>query len=878
MAKGRLTGIEVWDKPVCAGGKRIADVAGYRGPRTTQSIDGDETGTFVVDLTNDAVPELVEGRVLLFLYEPVAGVADFDEFYFTSVERAHEYGGTYVRVTGRSLGVFALVRAGHLADFGDGFPAYTFSYTDTVAQWWAVHLNAALVRRGFTYFALGVNESVGAYTLALDGQNGMDALQQLASLSNCEWRFRRNGQTNYLLDVVVGISSGVSPVRLLTGRNLNTIRVATDAVGERFATRLLPRGMAAPTTPSSVAKTIARARWEVTGLDGVNNDITVVSLDGDTAIKCVRFDGQFTTNAGLPASLYVVCVRTGRPFQLVNSYATTQKLRVGALGDCVVGDELEFREDQSGLARTDYLLHGSTGRWPGRVTGIASNVATVTDEFGQDPVQANDEWNGLRAEAYQFIATTTYTTMTANTPSTGRVRATVASSAGMAAGDLVVFNGADVTAPYAVATGGGERWAEIETVVSGTQIDIRRFTTALGVRDLSSWTITAGAPSNLRVYRRRTNFAAFVNDCDAAANTVTLSSALNLATNDLLVFYRLDGGLRMTTLASPTVLVYGEWERKYTRDDLRGNHDLLNKKNPWFDTWTTAGAIADGYALVNGAVTRGTTPLIGPGSVYVASCSGNIQWRGATTNAGRFLPSPLDPYLTIKCRVKVPQSATWVGNVGWALTYTDGSHTVSGAKYWLVAPGGSVTINSGDNLATAQPDAVVDVALGVTITSASQGASVETNMAYTIALMRYGVVPWVNSQPFAGGFGVHYVGGFSIEQGLVTQDTSFYCKTQRANTLHHEGNLRLDLSDIPNRTYEFRIVDLARLAPNENVEEQLDIGVAVTAESKLLQDTAFDTDKRIVGIEWDHEVRALTVVRVDSLPDRLTRLLALGGN
>jgi hypothetical protein len=843
---GRLLSIEVWDKPVCAGGQRIVTITGYRDARSTQSIDGDESCSFTLELSNDAQSELIEGRVLLYQYEGGA----FDEYYLLTIDRAWEYGGSVVRVTGRNLGVFAHTRAGHVPQYSGGRTLYTFVDTRTIGDWWTLYIQPQLIARGYGFFSLGTIEPTKSFTLTVDVSNGMDLLHQLCEQAQCELRFVRNGTTDYQLHVVTAYNAGATPVRLFAGRNMAQARVATDATSEKFATRLLPLGGAGH---DDEAKTIARARWKVTALDPVNNDVTVESPDGDTALKCIRFDGQFTTNAGLSSSFYVVCVRSARPFQLLNSYASAQKLRVSALGDLVVGDELEFREDQSSLVRTDYCWWPTSyvARYGGRVSGISGNDLTLVDEFTEDPVQVDGEWNGLRYEAWFFQGGTTYTLGTGDTPAIGHQRVTVASTASMAAGDLIIDVLNDAAPPWAINTGILE-WSEVVTVVNATTVDVRRATRVLGQWDMRSYPGGSGGVRNLRVYRKRTTVSGFVDGAVASTDVITVSSPSTIQINDILIFFRLDGGKRVTTLPSSQMLQYGEVERAYTRDDLRGETDLLMGRNPHFDSYTNAAGAPDGYTAF-GAVTRATTPLLGPGSTHVAMVDTSGAFHLAAPGA-RCLWCAADHALAVRTRVRTP--AAWTGSLWLAVGTGLGALPTAVTRVTLSI--GTHTADTVYEIGTA-----FDVFSVVLVGGGISGARVAS------LIVRFGVRVGVES----GGTGAFPVGGFSLVQTATEPEPGFFCKTQRANTLWHEGNVRLDLADEPRRTYEFTIADMARLDPSGAALDQLDIGVPVIAEVSRLFG-ASPPQQRVVRIEYDHAVRARTTIQVDALPDRVTAILA----
>lgn len=848
---GRLQAIEVWTAPVCVG-TRVCTIAGYRDARSVHSIDNDDSCSFVIELTNDANVELIEGRVLVYVYAPLTpgGTVSFDEFYLTSIERAHEYGAGAIRVGGRSL-ILALSRSGALWQVTNGVPSYAFSDSRTITEWIDTYLLPCLTARGFAFVARGTVDFSATYTLALDKTTGLDLLHQLAALTLGEFRLRRNGTTDYKLDFVTAINASAASVYLHAGRSLLSARVASDAATEKFATRLLPIGSLGSDASNC---TIARARWKVTALDGANKDITLASPDGDSAIKCVRFDGQFTTNAGLSSSYYIVCVRTARPFQLTNSYAATQKVRVASLGDLVVGDFVEFRADQTSLVRTDYNhIAGSVGdRRSGYVSGIAGNDVTLSDMWGEDPVQTDDEWNGLRVEALYQSASGTLTAGSTNVGG-GEATQTVSSTTGVSVGDMFVYSGADNAGPpYTIPA--SYYVYDVTEVVSATVLKLRYRAVTLGIRyDSHVWTHGVTATEYWRTFRARTNVTAFVTDSVASTNVVTLDSVTNIATNDILLFYRMDGGTRLVTLPSSTVATYGEVERTYTRGDLRGEVNLLGASNPYFDDYATAASAPDLYTVVSGAFRRSTT-LPGPGSVY--SCeSNNVSntMRLQDAYAARILPDTNGGAVAFRARVRLPNPASWTGgqSTSWSLV------TAAGPFYASRPTLGGVTVTD-----TTNPTGGVDVEMSLAIDLSA------VDWRYLNLVLRQGIVAQWACSTLTG-----FCGGLSLIQSTSSGEAGFFVKSQHANTLWNEAGIKLELVDDPPRTYALGVYDLARIDPSGASADALDVGVTVIAEDAALFGTA-PPSQRIVRINADHSYPARSSIEVDRLPERITTTLA----
>lgn len=201
------------------------------------------------------------------------------------------------------------------------------------------HINSlilpSLTAEGLTHFALGTIEGTGdPVDMTYDWDTPLSALRRLAELSNTEFQLRKNGTTNYLIDLLNQIGSTAEVLDLRMGRNLNGVERMLESAEQ--ATRLYPRGA----NVDGFNADIGDARWKVSA---VTAGVDVTLDDPDGGDSPIAFNDQFN-------GMYIR--KTDGSFQLINdTVASSSKLLVSSTTGIAVNDLVTIRRTNTGDGR-----------------------------------------------------------------------------------------------------------------------------------------------------------------------------------------------------------------------------------------------------------------------------------------------------------------------------------------------------------------------------------------------------------------------------------------------------------------------------------------------------------------------------------------------
>jgi hypothetical protein len=147
----------------------------------------------------------------------------------------------------------------------------------------------------------------------------------------CELRLRRNGTTDYKLDLVTQIgASGATPV-FHPVNSLLTLTQKADATLQ--ATRVLTKGA---TNPDGNVGSPGISRWR----GGAPSGLAFALTDRNGGASCIGFDNQWVGN-------YLLRVKTGRTFPITASSAAAGTVTLGGGVSTIAADEdFEFRLDE----------------------------------------------------------------------------------------------------------------------------------------------------------------------------------------------------------------------------------------------------------------------------------------------------------------------------------------------------------------------------------------------------------------------------------------------------------------------------------------------------------------------------------------------------
>lgn len=132
-----------------------------------------------------------------------------------------------------------------------------------------------------------------------------DSLRQRGE--SCEFRLRRNGTTDYKIDLVSAVGASATVPLFHPRTALRSLRRRTDSAEQ--ATRVFVAGS---DDPSGVPGILGRARWKVVSVNGGTKTLGLYDPNGGGFGGTIGFVDQL-------AGKWLLRVKTGRTFQIVSS-------------------------------------------------------------------------------------------------------------------------------------------------------------------------------------------------------------------------------------------------------------------------------------------------------------------------------------------------------------------------------------------------------------------------------------------------------------------------------------------------------------------------------------------------------------------------------
>jgi hypothetical protein len=296
----KFTRLEVWSDVACNSGTRLAayPLGTLLSCQATFSLDGNEQLTFSVParriiasfeevrlteddgtrITEDSgtrVTELVtlQGIELtrgLVVRVCTASATAFDEWRIRDVEQDAQAGITSVVCDSMGLD---LARAVYTAYDSTGAPVSEFSAVEIDAEGLVDGpIRDALDDAGLAYIVKGTIQPTGTFNADADWASARTLALQAVERGGGELQVRRNGTTDYRIDMLEEIGSTAPIVYARTKRNLLTTQRRT--IGALGGTRVTARGR-----DDSTSRTMAYAYWEVmslvTGLAGSRTGVVI---------------------------------------------------------------------------------------------------------------------------------------------------------------------------------------------------------------------------------------------------------------------------------------------------------------------------------------------------------------------------------------------------------------------------------------------------------------------------------------------------------------------------------------------------------------------------------------------------------------------------
>lgn len=329
MATPRWVRAEVWNNFEAAAGTRLAIIPDVLDLEDRESVSEGQGLTLVLPINSPAQPYIAARYVLRTVF------AD-DSVREYRILTANAGSDLTVSVDG----VDPRVVLGDLVIYrteGDG--SHTYAFGDGMVLTAAEHLSKvilpALAAEGYTWIAAGTIDPTQPIDLVYNYATPLQAILALAV--GYEFRLRRNGTTQYLVDILTRIGSTAATRYVRAGRDLLSLRRTLD--GAPIATRVLPKGM----DEGGVNASMAEAQWKVTAFTA-STDVTLADpLGGDgPLLKNDQLNGFYLEKAN------------GSRVLISDSVAATQKILVADTTNVAVNDLVKIRKTSGGEV-LDYL-------------------------------------------------------------------------------------------------------------------------------------------------------------------------------------------------------------------------------------------------------------------------------------------------------------------------------------------------------------------------------------------------------------------------------------------------------------------------------------------------------------------------------------------
>jgi phage minor structural protein len=320
---------ELWSDLAAASGARLAAIPDVASLDETRRTSGDDELKLTLPVESVAYAQVKERRALRVVY-----VDDtFDEWRILGINESRSSDNAKVGVVSASSPLVDLSRTLVSRTEADGLVHFDFDGLQlTPTEQINSLILPALTADGITHFALGTIDPTWPVDQVYQWSTPLAALRQLADTTGCELRVRRNGTTNYLIDILTAIGSGAATVDFRIGKNIKGI--ARDRSSTEQFTRVYPRGQV-----DEFGATMARAVWEVVSVAG-----SVVRLkDSAGGDGPAQFADQMNGTYLRKASGTLTLVSVTAVISVLLTDVT-----VADATSITVGDLLQFRKNAGG--------------------------------------------------------------------------------------------------------------------------------------------------------------------------------------------------------------------------------------------------------------------------------------------------------------------------------------------------------------------------------------------------------------------------------------------------------------------------------------------------------------------------------------------------
>lgn len=385
-----LGALSVWSDVVSNSGTQTATFRPRNvvGAEDRQALDGTDRATFSVVATDPARAQVQEGNVLRAEFRD----GTWDEWRVVGVEESLDSGGAVLakfECEGISLDIGRLTGLLELFD-GDGKANLDWQLIGISPSEWIDVLVAA---PDFpSYIAKGTVDPTDAITIPVQGDSPLAIIRQLEKLTGAEYVLRRNGTTDYKIDLLTERGSTAEVAVIAAGRQLTSVKRRSSIL--QRANRIYPMGSG----PPGVRPTMGDHQWKVSATATSTVDLS----DPFGSVSPIAFDDQLN-------GLYLEKPSGG--LLLINdTIASTQRLDVGSGHGLNVNDIIAIRRNASGQWLS--YLEKPTAKAANKLQSARLDRDDIAaDNMVLNPFLSN--WTGGNPDNWADVGTPTVTEETA---------------------------------------------------------------------------------------------------------------------------------------------------------------------------------------------------------------------------------------------------------------------------------------------------------------------------------------------------------------------------------------------------------------------------------------------------------------------------------
>jgi hypothetical protein len=349
--------LSIWDEVECNSGVVLARIPPIVAASQRLALDEQYELTLIAPRGDAWLSNVLIRRV-------IRAETDFGETFEWRVSEAQDgraNGQPVVEIIAEPISV-ELRDAGFIKDEVSGGITYMNlgGVNMTTAQYIDTFVLPTLTDAGISWIARGTIDSTERFDMSWDRATPLELIDGLATRLGHEWQLRRNGTTNYLVDIVAQINSSASSVLVAERRNI--LRIQRERRREGAATVIVPAGVK-PDGSQELAG-IGQAAWHVTNIAtgtptaGVD---TLTLADRGGGDGPIAVDDQFNDNWLLAAD--------GTLHQITDCTATDDTVVISSTATVfATGHDVEIRKDSAGTYLVE--LPSATGTSAiGRIVG-----------------------------------------------------------------------------------------------------------------------------------------------------------------------------------------------------------------------------------------------------------------------------------------------------------------------------------------------------------------------------------------------------------------------------------------------------------------------------------------------------------------------------